>query len=45
MRFPYTKDTYNNPQNLWTFAYVTIVAYFFSKLTVILIIRASKLFN
>ncbi|KAG6915617.1 hypothetical protein DXG01_010693 [Tephrocybe rancida] len=22
LRFPYTKDTYNNPQNLWTFAYV-----------------------
>uniref|UniRef100_A0A8H8CIE2 Tail specific protease domain-containing protein n=1 Tax=Psilocybe cubensis TaxID=181762 RepID=A0A8H8CIE2_PSICU len=20
LRFPYTKDTYNNPQNLWTFA-------------------------
>ena len=22
VRFAYTKDTYNNPQNLWTFAYV-----------------------
>lgn len=22
VRFPYTKDTYNNPQNLWIFAYV-----------------------
>ncbi|THH27364.1 hypothetical protein EUX98_g6832 [Antrodiella citrinella] len=22
LRFAYTKDTYNNPQNLWTFAYV-----------------------
>ncbi|KAH9968140.1 hypothetical protein BC827DRAFT_1122317 [Russula dissimulans] len=22
VRFPYTADTYNNPQNLWTFAYV-----------------------
>ena len=24
VRFPYTKDTYNNPQNVWTFAYVDI---------------------
>lgn len=23
-RFPYTNATYNNPQNLWEFAYVTI---------------------
>lgn len=24
VRFPYTMDTYNNPQNLWKFAYVCI---------------------
>jgi len=22
IRFPYTTDSYNDPQNLWTFAYV-----------------------
>ena len=28
VHFCYTKDTYNNPQNLWTFAYVYVEIFF-----------------
>lgn len=31
VRFAYTKDTYNDPQNLWTFAWVSIPASSFDR--------------
>jgi hypothetical protein len=31
VRFPYTQDTYNNPQNVWTFVSVSSIHYIFER--------------